>query len=260
MGSDPPRTDCYHCSGCGGRCDGCLARVCINNMSEHRSLRRLEDRFIDKVNEYRRNTLNKCISAISYLKDNYNIDIHYIHYFNNLDCSKEILDKMENMKNKIKKDICEFENNDSKYYNRIEQLKEEHKKAMEEIKNEFDEELKNIKNQKELLEYNKKIAKKEKIKNNLENEKNEEENRIQNYINTFTEEKNIELNTKYQNEKIRIDSKYTFEKISIPLMEYSEEEKNEKNLLLANIRMIRNYSNIPNYDFYIKSFELINCL
>ena len=42
-----PNSDCYHCSGCGTyrACDDCSASCCQNNMSDHRELRRYEDRW-----------------------------------------------------------------------------------------------------------------------------------------------------------------------------------------------------------------------
>lgn len=269
MGSDSTRyrTDCYHCyyKVCRYGCDDCS--LCQNNMSEHRTLRRLESEFIEKVNKSCIKTLNICISAINDLKKDHNIFIDYtplnnvLYFFNStcLNCSKEILDKMEEMKNNILKNIDNFEINHNSYnFNRIE---EEHKTKMKNIENEFKEKIDDIKRQKQSIEliYQNEIEEKKCMKDKLEKTKKRNNNDL--YINNFIKQQNLKFDKKFNNEKTLIDSKYNFGYISEPIFEYTEEEKMERNMLYLNIRMIKKYSNIiPNYDITIKQFDLINDL
>jgi hypothetical protein len=137
-------------------------------MSEHRALRRLESEFIEKVNKSCIKTLNICISAITDLKKDHNIYIDYVplNYFLfysnniNLNSSKEILDKMEEMKNNILKNIDNFEINQYSY--NIKRLETEHKKKMKKIENEFKEKIDDIKRKKQSIElfYKNKIEEK----------------------------------------------------------------------------------------------------
>jgi hypothetical protein len=236
-------------------------------MSEHRALRRLESEFIEKVNKSCIKTLNICISAITDLKKDHNIYIDYVplNYFLiysnniNLNSSKEILDKMEEMKNNILKNIDNFEINQYSY--NIKRLETEHKKKMKKIENEFKEKIDDIKRKKQSIElfYKNKIEEKKCMKDKLEKAKKRNNNDI--YINKFIIEQNYIFDRKFNNEKTIIDSKYNFCYISEPIFEYTEEEKMERNMLYLNIRMIKKYSNIiPNYDITIKQFDLINDL
>jgi hypothetical protein len=236
-------------------------------MSEHRALRRLESEFIEKVNKSCIKTLNICISAITDLKKDHNIYIDYVplNYFLfysnniNLNSSKEILDKMEEMKNNILKNIDNFEINQYSY--NIKRLETEHKTKMKKIENEFKEKIDDIKRKKQSIElfYKNKIEEKKCMKDKLEKAKKRNNNDI--YINKFIIEQNYIFDRKFNNEKTIIDSKYNFCYISEPIFEYTEEEKMERNMLYLNIRMIKKYSNIiPNYDITIKQFDLINDL
>jgi hypothetical protein len=236
-------------------------------MSEHRALRRLESEFIEKVNKSCIKTLNICISAITDLKKDHNIYIDYVplNYFLiysnniNLNSSKEILDKMEEMKNNILKNIDNFEINQYSY--NIKRLETEHKTKMKKIENEFKEKTDDIKRQKQSIElfYQNEIEKKKCMKDKLEKTKKRNNNDI--YINNFIKQQNLKFDEKFNNEKSIIDSKYNFDYVSEPIFEYTEEEKMERNMLYLNIRMIKNYSNIiPNYDITIKQFDLINDL
>jgi hypothetical protein len=236
-------------------------------MSEHRALRRLESEFIEKVNKSCIKTLNICISAITDLKKDHNIYIDYVplNYFLfysnniNLNSSKEILDKMEEMKNNILKNIDNFEINQYSY--NIKRLETEHKTKMKKIENEFKEKIDDIKRKKQSIElfYKNKIEEKKCMKDKLEKAKKRNNNDI--YINKFIKEQNYIFDRKFNNEKTIIDSKYNFCYISEPIFEYTEEEKMERNMLYLNIRMIKKYSNIiPNYDITIKQFDLINDL
>jgi hypothetical protein len=235
-------------------------------MSEHRELRRLESEFIEKVNKSCRKTLNICISAITDLKNNHNIYIDYdphnkgiFFFFNSLNRSKEILDKMEEIKNNILENIDKFEIN--AYYYNIKRIETEHEIKMKKIENEFKEKTDDIKRQKQSIElfYQNEIEKKKCMKDKLEKTKKRNNNDI--YINNFIKQQNLKFDEKFNNEKSIIDSKYNFDYVSEPIFEYTEEEKMERNMLYLNIRMIKNYSNIiPNYDITIKQFDLINDL
>lgn len=261
MGGEPTyRTDCYHCSYsvCRDGCDDCSS--CAENMAEHRRLRRLESTFIEKVFESSERTRNKCISELNDLKEKYGIYIYYCPYSNDLDCAKEILDKMEEKKNDIVNSMNKFEINKNSYYFKIERLNEEHQLRMKKIRYDFEEKLANIKNQKEIeaLNYNNKIKKEKKQKEMLE--ENKEKLDLKKYFNDFIKEKNLEFDKKYEKQKSIKDSKYRSGNLPEPILEYTEEEKNEKNLLLKKIRAIKNYSYLPNYNLLIKQFELVNDL
>ena len=230
---------------------------------------RLESEFIEKVNKSCIKTLNICISAITDLKKDHNIYIDYVpiykgfffYFFNNiiLNHSKEILDKMEEMKNNILKNIDNFEIN--QYSFNINRIETEHKTKMEKIENEFKEKIDDIKKQKQSTElfYQNKIEEKKCMKDKLEKAKKRNNNDI--YINNFIKQQNLKFDKKFNNEKTIINSKYNFDYISEPIFEYNEEEKRERNMLYLNIRMIKKNSNIiPNYDITIKQFDLINDL
>lgn len=261
MGGQPTyRTDCYHCSYsvCRDGCDDCSS--CAENMAEHRRLRRLESTFIDKVYESREKTRNKCISELNDLKENYGIYIYYYPYSNDLDCAKEILDKMEEKKNDIVSNMDKFEIDKNSYYFKTERLNQEHELRMKKIRYDFEEKLAAIQIQKEneTLNYNNKINEEKKQKEKLE--ENKEKLDLEKYINVFIKEKNSEFDKKYEKQKSRIDSKYPSGNLPEPILEYTEEEKNQKNLLLKNIRVIKNYSYLPNYNLLIKKFDLVNDL
>lgn len=264
-GTSKNRTDCYHCnySVCRDGCDDCS--FCQVNMSKHRDLRRLESIFISKVNESCIKTFIICISVINDLKKDHNIYINYFidykscFFFNPLDSSKEILDKMEEMKNNILKIMNNFEISD--IYYKIKRLETEHKIKMKEIENKFKEKIDDIKRKKqsEELFYQNKIKKKKCMKDKLEKTKKRNNNDI--YINNFIKQQNLKFDEKFNNEKTIIDSKYNLGYFSETIFEYTEEEKIERNNLYLNIRKIKEYSNIiPNYDITIKQFDLINDL
>lgn len=262
MGSDSPRyrTDCYHCSYsvCRDGCDDCSS--CASNMASHRRLRRLEDEFIDKVYESKKKTADQCVSTIEDLKLYHNIYISYYRYSNYLDCAKEILDKMEEKKKDIVNDINNYKIDNNPYYLKTQRLRNEHEERMQQIKHDFQIKIAVIKNEKEyaISDYNHKIELEKKNKELLE--QNEEKLNVEKCIDEFKKEKNLEFEKKFENEKNGIDSKYPFQNIPDPIFEYTNEEKNEKNMLLENIKAIKNYSYLPNYNMIINNFGLINDL
>ena len=261
MGSEPTyRTDCYHCSYsvCRNGCDDCSS--CASNMAEHRRLRRLESTFIDTAYESKKKTLDNCVSVINDLRDNYNIYIYYYSYSDTLECSKEILNKLEEKKNEIVNNFNKYEYNYDPYYSEIQLLKNEHEERIQRINNEFEINIKELENEKEIeiLDLNNKITQEKKII--AKNENNKKNCNIDISIDNFKTEKSLEFEKKFQSKKLEIDSKYSFENISNPILEYTEEEKNEKNMLLNNIRAIKKYSYLPNYNILILNFELINDL
>lgn len=263
-----PNSDCYHCTGCGTHrpCDDCTANCCQENMNDHRRLRRLENTFIDKVYSAKKFIYNKCTSTIIDLKDNYNITILINKDNNNnkniLEQSRDILESMKLKKEQIKKEISNIkEDRDKK--NRIQRIRNAHKKKMLSISNKFRKSMNKI--EMEYSDFKKqedKIKEKQKEKKELKIEKDEIENKYSNDFDNFKSEKENKLIEKYEIKKKEIDLKYAYlENIFEPNFEYTEEEKNEKNYYLQNINAIQKFSNIiPNYEIIMKQFGISNYL
>lgn len=272
-----PNSDCYNCNGCGTHraCDDCSATCCQNNMRSHRQLRSYEESFGNQVNSLCKTTLNKCLNIIDNLKKNHNIDIdiesknnnayRFFYLLNPLGRSMDIINKMEEKKNNIIKDASSI---DVDYFikKKIKRLESSHKIIMKKIKEDFDKKVKN-KEDLEIKELNKEINKKKKEKNELKKEKKKIESNQQIEIDNF-KKKNIErLNNEYYEKVKEINYKYSdLENIKYPVMEYSPEEKEEKKMLLQNIRQIQNYkkiiNKIPNcnYESFIQFLKISNYL
>lgn len=57
-------SQCYSCSPCGGKCDKCSARVCIDNMENHRKIYKLKDDFCNIIYYALQNLYDKCVEII----------------------------------------------------------------------------------------------------------------------------------------------------------------------------------------------------
>lgn len=262
-----PNSDCYHCQGCGTHrpCDDCTANCCQTNMNEHRSLRSLENSFIDKVYSAKKYIYNECNSAVSYLAVNYGIRI-IIYNDNNknyLEQSKDIIESMRSKKEQIKREASNIKVDRFKY-REIQKIKNAHREKMEEIENHFSEKMEEIerKNNSDIEIQEAEIKKKEEIKCKLNNEKNEIENKYKNNYETFKNENENRLIKSFNRKKNEIDLEYSYlDNMIEPDFEYSEEEKSAKKYMLENINEIRKYSRIiPNYQNVIKAFKISNYL
>lgn len=253
-------SDCYHCTGCGTyrACDDCSANCCINNMNSHRALRRLEDRFVEKVNQCPKDTCDYCISKVQNLKKDYDIKIYYEEYNDYLEQSKHIIEKLETRKEFIKKKENSIKEDYFVKY-RLKDLECEHKNNMEKIRNEFSEKAKKYKKESaDIIKLKKEIKEKKKEKNNLIEEKDEINSKKNSQKKKFIDENQKVFEEKFIKEKNEIDLNYCYlQDISYNIKEYSQDEKELKNALLENIRRIKNYK-IP--EFFIYNLGLINYL
>jgi hypothetical protein len=254
-----PNSDCYNCKGCGRSraCDNCSARCCQNNMSDHRQLRIYENSFGSEVNDLRLLTYKKCINIINNLETSHGIYIYITHVFYNFDYiiqSRVIINKMISKKNNIKNEAS-YINIDHTLEGKINNLVNDHKRKMNKIKEDFNEKVENIKNNPELKKLNKEIDEKNDEKNKLNNVKINSENYKD--INDFQSEQIQRLNKMFDENKRYINSKYSkFENIIEPIMEYSIQEKNEKNYLLNYIKGIQKYKDFPKFKYIINKFKL----
>jgi len=74
--------ECYSCIPCRGKCDKCRARVCIDNMENHKKLYRLKDDFNNKVYYALQNLYDKCVEIQNNLNNNYGIYIELKSIYN----------------------------------------------------------------------------------------------------------------------------------------------------------------------------------
>ena len=257
-----PNSDCYHCSGCGTyrACDDCSASCCQNNMSDHRELRRYEDRFADEVNACPKKILNKLVNIVDDLRRYQDIRIYYDEENSYIDTARNIISALESRKYYLISQINSIKQDD--YVQRIKQniksLKYEHEENLKKIKNDFERRAskfnyvsctmerlnRDIKNKKDQIS----ILRDEKYE--LQNRKNSKEK--------FMEEQKSIMENKFRREKDEIDSEYYYlDNISYPIKEYTQEEKDLKNFYLQKIRNIRYY---PIPEFFITKTGLINYL
>ena len=263
-----PNSDCYHCNGCGTYhpCDDCNSQSCQNNMSSHRELRRYEDNFADKVNSLIGITRDECISIIKNLREYYDIDINIIqekkiffpfnfYIFRIFECNL-ILDKIREKKQSIKNEILSIKI-DNSFETKINNLKNQHSINMTKIREEFNEKKEQIENDSEINELNEILNEKKEKKNKLIDEKNNIEDYQQTEIDNFRIQNENRLNILFEDKKRKIDLKYKdIENIKEPIIEYTIEEKREKNDLLNIIRQIQNYKNHPMYKILIEKIKL----
>ena len=267
MGSNynGPNSDCYHCSGCGRdrRCDDCSANCCQNNMSSHRDLRRYEDSFANEVNNCPRYTVEHCRSVVKDLRNYYDIIIYYDEYNDYIEQSRHITEKLEARKNYI---INKSNSIKEDYYvkNRLNDLKENHRKIMDSIKRDFDWKIQNLKSisDSEFENLKKMIEQKKNAIYKIRREKEEIKEQKKSSKEIFKEQQEKIFREKWNEKKNEINSKYRYlDNISYPMKEYSQQEKEVKNGLLKNIRKIKNYSKIiPNYEMFINNLGLVNYL
>ena len=261
-----PNSDCYHCNGCGTYrpCDDCNAQSCQNNMSSHRELRRYEDNFADKVNSLIGITLDECMSIIKNLREYHDIDINinqrktnffFFFFIRIVDC-KLILDKIREKKQSIKNEILSIKINNS-FEIKINNLNNQHSINMANIREEFNEKKEQIENDSEIIELNKILNEKKEKKNKLIDKKNNIEDYQQTEIDNFRIQNEKRLNILFEEKKRKIDLKYRdVENIKEPIIEYTIEEKREKNDLLNTIRQIQNYKNHPMCKILIEKIKL----
>ena len=252
-------SDCYHCSGCGTYrpCDDCSASCCQNNMSSHRELRRLEDRFREEVNQARKNVRDRCVSVVEELRKYYNIRIYYDEYNDYLEQSRHIIQKLESRKDYIKRQANSVKE-DTFVKERLNNLKDRHKNIMDKIRNEFEYKAKKFKMEsEEIKRLNEEIEKKQNIKYNLREERDKIKYK-KSSKEIFKKQQENKFYNEYLIKKNEIDLKYSYlENISYPIKEYSQQEKDLKNALLKKIRRIKNY---PIPECIMQEFGLMNYL
>jgi len=257
-----PNSDCYHCSGCGTyrACDDCSASCCQNNMSDHRELRRYEDRFADEVNACPKKILNKLVNIVDDLKRYQDIRIYYNEENSYIDTARNIISALESRKYYLISQINSIKQDD--YVQRIKRnirsLKNEHEENMKKIRNDFEKKASKLNYVSyTMARLNRDIKDKKDQISILRDEKYELQNR-KNSKEKFMEEQKSIMENKFRREKDEIDSKYYYiDSIPYPTKEYTQEEKNLKNFYLQKIRNIRNY---PIPESLIKGLELINYL
>lgn len=260
-----PNSDCYHCNGCGTYrpCDDCSANCCQNNMYSHRELRRYEDNFANEVSNLIPITLNGCNSIIRNLRECHDIDININHenkfflfFFFRINQCNFILDKMREKKQSIKNEILSIKI-DNSFEIKINNLKNQHSIKMKKIKEKFNKKKEKIKNDSEINKLNIIINEKKEKKNKLNDEKNNIDDYQQTEIDNFRNQSDKRLNILFEDKKRKIDLKYRdIENIKEPIIEYTIEEKKEKNDLLYTIRQIQNYKNHPMCKSFIEKIKL----
>ena len=223
-------------------------------MSDHRQLRSYENSFGSEVNNLCLLTAKKCINIINNLETSHGIYISHVFYnYDYINQSRVIINKMISKKNNFKNEASSI-NIDHTLERKINNLENDHKRKMNQIKEDFNEKVEKINNNPELKKLNKEIEEKKDEKNKLNNEKKNSENYIE--IDDFQSEQIQRLNKIFDEKKRDINSKYSVENIKEPIMEYSIQEKNEKNYLLNYIKGIQKYKNFPKFNYIINKFNL----
>ena len=257
-----PNSDCYHCSGCGTyrACDDCSASCCQNNMSDHRELRRYEDRFADEVNACPKKILNKLVNIVDDLRRYQDIRIYYNEENSYIDTARNIISALESRKYYLISQINSIKQDD--YVQRIKRnirtLKNEHEENMKKIRNDFEKKASKLNYVSyTMVRLNRDIKDRKDQISILKDEKYELQNR-KNSKEKFMEEQKSIMENKFRREKDEIDSEYYYlDNISYPIKEYTQEEKDLKNFYLQKIRNIRYY---PIPEFFITKTGLINYL
>jgi len=248
--------ECYSCIPCRGKCDKCRARVCIDNMENHKKLYRLKDDFNNKVYYALQNLYDKCVEIQNNLNNNYGIYIELKSIYNKIIQGNDFLKNM-----KIKKE--EIQNCINQIKNEIDIVKREKSDKINEINNTYEQ--KRIESNKKLdeekkkyqlkdPEYEEKIRTKKQKVNNLENIRDNIKIDIDGIVQSFINEKRIEEDKKFNINKSEIDNKFSYVEKEF---KYNEKENEFKNQCLNEINRIKSYSDkIPNFENFIKISKL----
>jgi len=229
-------------------------------MSDHRELRRYEDRFADEVNACPKKILNKLVNIVDDLRRYQDIRIYYNEENSYIDTARNIISALESRKYYLISQINSIKQDDyvQRIKGNIRTLKNEHEENMKKIRNDFEKKASKlnyvsytmVRLNRDIKDRNDQISILKDEKYELQNRKNSKEK--------FMEEQKSIMENKFRREKDEIDSKYYYiDSIPYPTKEYTQEEKNLKNFYLQKIRNIRNY---PIPESLIKGLELINYL
>ena len=249
-------SDCYSCGPCGGKCDKCGARVCVDNMENHRKIYKLKDDFSNKIYYVLQNLYDKCVQIQNNLNYNYGIYIELPNIYDKIIQGNDFLSKMkikkdeiQNCINRIKNEVDVVKREKSEKINTI---KNNHEQKINEINKKFEEEKKKyeIKDP----EYEEKIKNKKQKVDDLTNIRDNYTIDIDGIVQSFVNEKRIEEDKKLNISKSEIDNKYTYIEKEL---KYNENEIEMKNQYLNEINKIKSYSDkIPNYENFIKLSKL----
>ena len=249
-------SNCNSCNACGGKCDQCSARVCIDNMENHRQIYRLKDDFCNKVYYALQNLYDRCVEIQNNLNFNHGIYIELANIYDKIIQSNDFLSKMrikrdeiESYINRIKNEIECVKREKSE---KINQINKDHEQKINETNKHFEEEKK--KYEMKDPEYEEKVESKKQKVEDLANLKDNIKIDIDGIVQSFVNEKRIEEEKKLNIKKNEIDNKYAYTKKEF---KYNENENEFKNQCLNEINKIKLYSDkIPNYANFIKLSKL----
>ena len=247
--------ECYSCEPCGGKCDKCSLKCCLDNMENHRKIYKLKDDFSNKVYYALQNLYDKCVEIQNNLNNKYRINIELSNIYDKIIESNNFLKKM-----KIKKE--EIQNYINRIKNEIEIIKKEKSDAINkindtyeqnriEINKKFDEEkkkyeLKDLKSEEEIK------SKKQKV-NELTNTKDNIKIDIDGIVQSIVNEERIKADKEFNTNKSVIDNKYNYVEKEL---KYTENELEFKNEFLKEINKIKLYSDkLPDYENWINKLN-----
>lgn len=255
------RYECISCISCGGKCDQCCLICCIDNMEKHREIFRLKDEFDNKVKSAEKNLIDICYEIQNNLFINYGIIIEISSILDRISQSKDFLNKIENKRNELQKDLDNINEEKLKVknenLNEINNLVSIHERKMNEINQNYEEIMKKF----EINEskYEKEISEKKEKKQDLINEKKEINIDIDGIIRSFVEEEKLKAEKELELNKQQIDKNNIIKEEILTQPIYTENELQMKNKYLNEIKKLNDYSNkIPNFNNWIILYGLNN--
>ena len=235
------RDECYSCVPCGGHCDKCSAACCINIMQQHQSFYDLVQTFAGKV----RSTYNEINNHFNNIKNelgnNYNIYIcpngDFVLNFSSAISSKS--GEIQREIDQIGDDISKL---DTEKYD-IKKLNDAHTDEINKMQEDFDQKKEPLVTKKENKILNDKKQEKNDIENDYLDKKNKKDIEIENSLNIYKNQKKTKEEENYNKGKMEIDQHPKY-KCGEFVKSYTEQEQNDKNIYIRQIKEINNY-NIP---------------
>ena len=255
------RYECQSCGACGGKCDRCGLRCCIDNMEKHNEIFKLKDEFSNKIYYAKNNLIDICNEIKNNLYSNFGINVEISNIIDKIKQSKNFLFCMENKKQELQNNLDNLTKERAiikrEKLNKINNLNSFHKQKMNEINKEYQEKMKKY----EINEskYEEEKLKKKGIIQDLIDEKKVVYIDIDSIIESFVKDEKLKAEKEFDFNKEQIDKKYiTKEEILTPQI-YNENELQIKNECLNEIKKLNAYSNkIPNFQNWINLYGLNN--
>ena len=69
------RYECQSCGACGGKCDRCGLRCCIDNMEKHNEIFKLKDEFSNKIYYAKNNLIDICNEIKKQINSENSVDL-----------------------------------------------------------------------------------------------------------------------------------------------------------------------------------------